>query len=154
MAWWVIESVFLRSPDKGFWACLGDLSPDMPRRPETWDSLCNLMLKLRGILRSSAILVSDSPQSNKRKDNSLWVTPFIPRERPNVKHYIAGYLGLPRPTPAPALMISQHIHANSGAADPDVIGRQAAQMTSPLTSRQYRLGLSQASITDRAYSCR
>ena len=23
-AWWVIESVFLRSPNKGFWACLGD----------------------------------------------------------------------------------------------------------------------------------
>ena len=33
------------------------------------------------ILRSSAILGSDSPQSNNRKDNSLWVTPFIPRER-------------------------------------------------------------------------
>ena len=48
-AWWVIESVFLRSPDKGFWACPGDLPPDMPRRPETWVSLCNLMLKLRGI---------------------------------------------------------------------------------------------------------
>ena len=44
-AWWVIESVFLRSPDKGFWACLGDLPPD--------------------------ILGSDSPQSNNRKDNSL-----------------------------------------------------------------------------------
>ena len=29
--WWVIESVFLRLPDKGFWACLGDLPPDMPR---------------------------------------------------------------------------------------------------------------------------
>ena len=46
-AWWVIESVFLRSPEKGFWACLGDLPPDMLRRPETWVSLCNLMLKLR-----------------------------------------------------------------------------------------------------------
>ena len=34
-AWWVIESVFLRSPDKGYWACLGDIPPDMPRRPET-----------------------------------------------------------------------------------------------------------------------
>ena len=84
--WWVIESVFLRSPDKGFWACLGDIPPDMPRRPETEFSLCNLMLKLYGILRSSAILGSDSPQSNNRKDNSLWVTPFNPRERPNVKH--------------------------------------------------------------------
>ena len=34
-AWWVIERIFLRSPDKGFWACLGDLPPDMPRRPES-----------------------------------------------------------------------------------------------------------------------
>ena len=48
--------------------------------------------------RSSAILGLDSPQSNNRKDYSLWVTPFIPRERPNVKHAIAGYLRLPRPT--------------------------------------------------------
>ena len=85
-AWWVIESVFLRSPDKGFWACLGDIPPDMPRRPETWVSLYNLMMKLCGISRSSAILGSDSPQSNNGKDHSLWVTPFIPRERPNVKH--------------------------------------------------------------------
>ena len=42
-------------------------------------------------------LLSDSPQSNNRKDHSLWVTPFIPRERPNVKHAIAGYLRLPQP---------------------------------------------------------
>ena len=34
-AWWVIESVFLRSPDKEFWESLGDLPQDMPRRPET-----------------------------------------------------------------------------------------------------------------------
>ena len=61
------------------------------------------MMKLCGILRSSAILGSDSPQSNNRKDNSLWVTPFIPRGRPNVKHAIAGYLGLPQPTSAPLL---------------------------------------------------
>ena len=79
-----------------------------PRRPETWVSLCDLMLKLRGILRSSAILGPNSPQSNNRKDNSLWVTSFIPRERPNVKHTIAGYLRLPRPTPAPALMRKLH----------------------------------------------
>ena len=59
--------------------------------------LYNLMMKLCGISRSSAILGSDSPQSNNRKDHSLWVTPFIPRERPNVKHAIAGYLRLPRP---------------------------------------------------------
>ena len=76
----------------------------MPRWPETWVSLCNLMLKLRGISRSSAILGLDSPQSNNREDNSIWVTPFIPRERPNVKHAIAGYLRLPQPTPALALM--------------------------------------------------
>ena len=103
-AWWVIESVFLRSPDNGFWACLGDLPPNMPGRPETWVSLYNLMMKHRGILRSSAILESDSPKSNNRKDNSFWVTPFIPRERPDVKHAIAGYLRLPRPTYAGAAL--------------------------------------------------
>ena len=108
-AWWVIDSVFLRSPDKEFWAFLGDLPPDMPRRPETWVSLCNLMLKHRGISHSSAILGSDSPQSNNRKDNSLRVTSFIPRERPSVKHAIAGYLSLPRPTSAPALMRVLHV---------------------------------------------
>ena len=107
-AWWFIESVFLRSPDKGFCVCLGDIPPDMPRRPETWVSLYNLMMKHHGILRSFAILGSDSPQSNNRNDNSLWVTPFIPRERPNVKHVIGGYLRLPRPTSAPALMRVLH----------------------------------------------
>ena len=111
-AWWVIECVFLRWPDKGFQACLGDLPPDMPRRPQTWVSLCNLMLKLRGILRSSAILGSDSLQSNNKKDNSLWVTPFIPLKRPNVKHAIVGYLRLPQPTPAPALMGELQKHRN------------------------------------------
>ena len=104
----LLRSVFLCSPDKGFWACLGDLPPDMPRRPETWVSLCNLMLKHLGISRSSANLGWDSPQSNNRKDNSFWVTPFIPRETPNVKHAIAGYLRLPRPTSAPALMRVLH----------------------------------------------
>ena len=83
-AWWVIESAFLRV------------------------LLCNLMLKLRGISRSSAILGSNSPQSNNRKDHSLWVTLFTPRERPNVKHAIAGYLRLPWPTSAPALMQVLH----------------------------------------------
>ena len=62
------------------------------------------MLNLCGISRSSAILGSDSPQSNNRKDHSLWVAPFIQRERPNAKHAIAGYLRLPRPTSVPALM--------------------------------------------------
>ena len=80
----------------------------MLRRPETWVLLCNLMLKHRGILRSSAILGSDSPQSKNRKDNPLWVNPFIPYERPNVKHAIAGYLRLPQPTPAPARMRELH----------------------------------------------
>ena len=42
-AWWVIESVFLCSPDKGFWACVGDLSLDMPRRPET--CYCNFAMQ-------------------------------------------------------------------------------------------------------------
>ena len=107
-AWWVIESVFLRSPNKGFWACLGDLPTDIPRRPETWVSLCNLMLELCGISRSSAILGSDSPQSNNRKGNPIHI---IPRERPNVlKHAIAGYLRLSQPTLAPALMRELHWH--------------------------------------------
>ena len=95
-------------PIRGFWACLGDIPPDMPRRPEIGVSLCNLMLKLCGILRSSAILGSDSPRSNNRKDHSLWVTPFIPRERLNVRRAIAGYLRLPRPTSAQALMRVLH----------------------------------------------
>ena len=43
-AWWVIESVFLGSPDKGFWACLGDQPPDIPRQPETWISLYYLII--------------------------------------------------------------------------------------------------------------
>ena len=50
----------------------------MPRWPETWILLCNLMLKLCGISRSSAILGSDSPQSNNRENNSIHS-----RERPN-----------------------------------------------------------------------
>ena len=81
-----------------------DIPPDMPRRPETWVMLCNLMLKLCGISRSFAILGSDSPQTNNREDNSLWVTPFIPREIPNVKHAIAGYLRPPLLTQAKALI--------------------------------------------------
>ena len=63
-AWWVIVSIFLHSADKEFWACLGDLPADMPRRTETWVLLCNLLLKLRGNSHSSAILGSDSPRSN------------------------------------------------------------------------------------------
>ena len=59
------------------------------------------MLKLHSISHSSGILGSDSPQSNNKKGNSIqppWET------YTNVKHAIASYLGLPRPTPAPALM--------------------------------------------------
>ena len=52
--------------------------------------------------------VGYSPRTNNRKDNSLWVTPLIPRDRPNVKHAIVGYLRLPQPTPAPALMRELH----------------------------------------------
>ena len=48
---------FLRSPDKGFRACLGDLPPDMPRQPETWVSLCNLMLAFRTAPLSSGRII-------------------------------------------------------------------------------------------------
>ena len=102
-AWWVIGSVLLRSPNKGFWPCLGDLPPDMPRRPE-------IMLKLRGISRRSAILGVDSPQSNNRKGHSNHPPP--PRERPSVRHSIAGYVRLPRSTPAPGLMRELHWHCS------------------------------------------
>ena len=102
-AWLAIESLFLRSPDKGFWACPGDLPPDLPRRPETWVLLCNLMLKLRGILHSTLSSGVVVPRVTIGR-----VTPFIPCEKPNVKHSIAGYLGLPRPTSAPALMQVLH----------------------------------------------
>ena len=43
MIWgWGIDSAFLHSTDKGFWACLRDLPPDMPRWSETWVSLCKI----------------------------------------------------------------------------------------------------------------
>ena len=79
-----------------------------PRHAQTTGDLSFAVQFNDGISRSSAILGSDSPQSNNRKDHSLWVTPFIPRERPNVRHAIAGYLRLPRPTSAPALMRVLH----------------------------------------------
>ena len=86
----------------GYW----DMSRgSTPRWPETWLSLCNLFLKLSGISCSSAILGSDSPQSNNRKGNSI----HSPWEKPNViKHAIDSYLRLPRPTPAPAMMRVLH----------------------------------------------
>ena len=118
-AWWVIESVFFRLPDKEFWACLGDLPPDIPRRPEIWVSLCNVMLKLHGISRSSAILRSDSPQNNNMKGNSM----HSPYERPNViKHAIAGYLRLQRPTQAPALMRELQWHRSWADGPGDATG--------------------------------
>ena len=52
-----------------------------------------------------AILGSDSPQSNNKKGNSI----YSQLQRPNViKHAIAVYLRLPRPTPTPALMRVLH----------------------------------------------
>ena len=71
-----------------------------PRRPEIRVLLCNLRLKLRGISLSSGRIV---PRVTVGREIL-----FIPRETPNVKHSIAGYLGLPRPTPAPALMQEMH----------------------------------------------
>ena len=85
-AWWVIESVFLRKPVMSCW-------PGMPRLLENRVLLCNLLLKL--IVPRVTIGM---------------VTPFIPRERPNVKYSIAGYLRLPRPTSAPALMQELYWH--------------------------------------------
>ena len=38
----------------------------------------------------------------------LKIVELLPRERPNVKHAIVGYLRLPQPTPAPALMRELH----------------------------------------------
>ena len=61
---------FLRSPDKGFCACLGDLPPDMPRQPETWVSLCNLMLAFRTAPLSSGRIIP--------RETTGRVTPFIP----------------------------------------------------------------------------
>ena len=46
-AWRVIESVFLRSPDKGFWACLGDIPPDMPMGGPRIFVACKLFFYLR-----------------------------------------------------------------------------------------------------------
>ena len=84
-----MTAFFLRSPNKGFWACL--LPPAMPRRPETWVSLCNL---------SSGRIVP--------RVTITRVTPFIPHERPIVKHSIASYLRLPRHIPVSALIWDLH----------------------------------------------
>ena len=76
----VIESVFLHSPDKGFWACLGQLPQTCP-----------------DVQRPRAVTIDEG-------------IPFISRERPNVKHSIVGCFRLPRPTPMPALMRELHWH--------------------------------------------
>ena len=72
-AWWVIESVYLRSPNKGFLEYLGDLPPDMPRWQETWVLLCKLMLK--------SVAFRAAPLSSGRIVPRVTigrVTPFIP----------------------------------------------------------------------------
>ena len=54
------------------------------------------------------------------------VTQFILRERPNVKHAIVVYLGLPRPTPAHALMRVLHCLCYQGtplAIRPKIMAR-------------------------------
>ena len=53
-------------------------TPDVPRRPETWVSICKLMPKLRVILLSSGRMV---PRVTIGR-----VTPLLPHERPNVTH--------------------------------------------------------------------
>ena len=46
-AWWVIESVFLWSPDKGIWAWLGDLPPDCPHeRPNVKHAIAGYFTSL------------------------------------------------------------------------------------------------------------
>ena len=75
-----------------------------PRHAQTAGDL-GFAVQFNGISRSSAILGSDNPQRNNGKGNSI----HSPCERPNViKHVIAGYFRLPRPTPAPALMRVLH----------------------------------------------
>ena len=66
------ESVFLHSPNKGFWVCLGDSPPGMPRRSKV------------------APLSSGQIVPRVTTDQQLRVTPIIPRVRHNVKHSIAG----------------------------------------------------------------
>ena len=94
-AWWVIESVFHQ------------------RCPATWVPLCNLMLKLRGISHSSAILGSDSRHSNNRKGNSIHSTGDT-----HCQTLYCRYLRLPRPTPAPALMQELHNWHRCWAEEP------------------------------------
>ena len=70
-----------------------------PRHAQTAGDLGFAVQFNAGISHSSAILGSDNPQRNNRKGNSI----HTPCERHNViKHTIADYLRLPRPTPAPA----------------------------------------------------
>ena len=90
-AWWVIVSVFPHSPDKRYWACLGDLHPDTPKRSKTWVPLYKTQL------HSSAILGTDSPRR---------VAPFIPRGRKYVWHFFSllwldHHMTLANDTPIP-----------------------------------------------------
>ena len=101
-AWLVIESVFIRPPDKGLWACLGDLTQDMSRRSETWVSLLNLCW--------NPMAFRAAPLSPVRIVPTVTIGRVTLREWPKVKHAIAGYLRLPRPTPAPAMMRELHWH--------------------------------------------
>ena len=85
-----------------------------PRHAQTAGDLGFAVQFNAGISHSSAILGSDNPQRNNRKCNSI----HSPCARPNViKHAIADYLRLPRPTPAPALMRVLH-WLRCGAEEP------------------------------------
>ena len=75
----------------------------MPRRPDTWVSVCNLILKLEAF--------RTAPLSSGRivpRVTIAGVTTFITLERHYVKRSIAGYLRLQQPTPVPALMRELH----------------------------------------------
>ena len=93
-AWRFIESVFLRSPDKGFWACLGELFPDSQRLGFRYAIQCWNSVAFRTAPLSSSRIVP--------KVTIARVILFIPLERPHVNY--AGYLRLPQPTQVPGLM--------------------------------------------------
>ena len=81
-AWWVIERVFLRSPDKGFWACLGDIPQTCPdsRRLEfrcasariskkTFKLFCTVDKKKFDRYTGSKILLTEEDNNTERKSN-------------------------------------------------------------------------------------
>ena len=105
-AWWAIESDFLHSPDKGFWACLGNLPQDL-----------SFTVQFNA---ENSVAFHEAPLSSGRIVPRITIgriTPFIQNEGPNGKHSIAGYLRLPRPTPVPALKRELHWH-RSWAEEP------------------------------------